>query len=45
MNPRTPDKRSRDELLAEYEGGVWTLLTVVGLAIVGLVVWAGFVVL
>ena len=31
--------QSRDELLARYEGGVWTFLAVVGLALFGIVVW------
>ena len=35
----------RDELLARYEGGVWTFLVVVGLALLGIVVWIGLLVL
>ena len=36
---RHQHKQSRDELLARYEGGVWTFLIVVGLALFGVVVW------
>jgi hypothetical protein len=37
--------RRGDELLAGYEEDVWTFLAVVGLALVGVVIWVGFVVL
>jgi len=39
-------KRSRDELLARYERGVWTyFLAVLGFALFGIVVWIGLLVL
>ena len=41
MVTRHQHEQSRDELLARYEGGVWTFLIVVGLALFGMVVWIG----
>ena len=37
--------RSRDDLLSAYEQGVWTFLFLFGLAVVGFVVWLGYMVL
>ena len=44
MDSKNPD-RSRDELLASYEGGVWTFIAVVGCVLAGIIVWVGFVLL
>jgi hypothetical protein len=41
MEQRTRDDLLRDVLLARYEGGVWKLLTVVGLASIGIIFWLG----
>jgi hypothetical protein len=37
--------QSQDELLASYEVGVWIFLGVVGLALFGIIVWIGLLVL
>jgi hypothetical protein len=37
--------QSQDELLASYEAGVWIFLGVVGLALFGIIVWIGLLVL
>jgi hypothetical protein len=41
MERRTPDDSLPDELLARYEGGVWVVLTVVALVIIGVIFWLG----
>jgi type IV secretory pathway VirB2 component (pilin) len=45
MEPKAPHDPERDELLANYEGGVWTFIAVVGCALLGIIFWVGFVVL
>jgi hypothetical protein len=42
---RKPDNWSRDELLGAYERGVWTLIALIGLAVVGLIGWLGYLLL
>jgi hypothetical protein len=37
--------QSQDELLASYEAGVWIFLAVVGIALFGIIVWIGLLVL
>ena len=45
MEPRTPNRPERDELLASYEDGVWIFVAVVACALLGIIIWVGFVVL
>jgi hypothetical protein len=45
MERKSDGQWSRDELLSAYEQGVWTFLALVGLAVVGLVFWVGFLLL
>jgi hypothetical protein len=40
MKSKTPNDLARDELLAKYEGGVWTFIAVVVCALVGIIIWA-----
>jgi hypothetical protein len=42
-NGRMDDRRwSRDELLKEYEAGVWIFLIILAAAILGLIFWLGY---
>jgi hypothetical protein len=45
MEPKSSNDPRRDELLASYEDGVWTFIAVVGCALVGVIIWVGFVIL
>ena len=45
MERKSGSQWSRDELLSAYEQGVWTFLALVGLAVVGLVFWLGYMLL
>ena len=45
MEPKPPHDQEVDELLTSYEDGVWTFIAVVACALLGIIVWVGFVLL